>query len=620
MDRAEKQNRFNSRKLISDARVRKIFTYMMQGCVFCELLVDTDGEPAGYSVAGYNDAMSALAGTSSSGDSESAVRFFLNQMELVPVLARVCRDRDYLVWEQYVSAGKKWYSISAFSLEARSVVLMIENISERKRLEIKLEEERKRYEALMKQSSDAVALVDVSTKRIIDVNLRLCQITGYSEDELCRMNIYNLLTGPNREIDECQSILANKRYLPVATRWIHCKDGSSIEMERVGSLIKHDAATLELLTFYDVSEERRLQQIINEDAALASQVQRQMLPRDFRNPTLTIAGIYKPLHMVSGDFFDYRFSSDQKTLTGFLVDVAGHGLAAALQTAAINVLLQDVILHEKMPTKSELHSLNKKMMGYFDESAFAALIIFHFDFARKNLTCACCGINKAMAFCRVKRGWMKAKGSIMGTFDDPEFDIVTIPIQSGDCYYFLTDGLSDILRESDLKDLSNFSATLRRLSGLTDTTEVMDDCSAVCIKINELTPYCRYGFSGMDDVEKLQKAIRRKLADIAGNQAVQLEIALNEAINNVLMHGSGEGHFSIKRIGRRIVMRVKDARMGFDAQAVLQPFAEKQSEEIAEELLSCETGRGVLIMKLFTDVVCYNRSGSEVLLVYRKRS
>ena len=104
----------------------------------------------------------------------------------------------------------------------------------------------------------------------------------------------------------------------------------------MGSLIKHESGTLELLTFYDVSEERRLQQIINEDAAMASQLQRQMLPQEFRSPTLAISGIYKPLHMVSGDFFDYRFSSDHNTLTGFLVDVAGHGLATALQTAAVN--------------------------------------------------------------------------------------------------------------------------------------------------------------------------------------------------------------------------------------------------------------------------------------------
>ena len=617
MEASYRQSRNSELKLISDARVRKVFDRMMYGCAFCEIVVDAVEKPVGYSVVGYNDALSSLAGTRTDRNADQTVSAFLNKFELLPAMEKVYGYRNYLVWEQYLPARQRWYSISAFSPELRSVVLMFEDVSQRKKLETKLEEERKRYQALLKQSSDAIVLVDVISKRIIDVNSRLCQMSGYKEEELYRMNIYHLLVDTDHEIDECQSKLARKRYIPAATRWIKCKDGSTLEVERVGSLIKTDTTMLELLTFYDVSEERRLQQILNEDAALASQVQRQMLPSAFRNKTLEVAGIYKPLHMVSGDFFDYRFSLEHNTLTGFVVDVAGHGLATALQTAAINVLLQDVILRESMPNEHELHILNRKMKGYFDEGSFATLIIFHFDFVRKHLSCACCGINQFLTFCREKRGWLKARGNFIGTFDDPVFDIVDLPIQSGDCFYFLTDGFSDKLNESILNDLDDFTAIPERLTHLARSTEVADDCSAVCIKINDLTNHRRYDFSGMDDVDMLQKTIRQVLADFAGNQAVRLEIALNEAVNNVLMHGSGQGHFVIKRIGRLIVMRVKDAVQGFDVQSILQPFDDKSMDEIAQQVLSCETGRGLLIIKRFTDRIYYNVDGSEIMLVCR---
>ena len=457
-------------------------------------------------------------------------------------------------------------------------------------------------------------------ERIIEVNSQLCRLSGYSEHELVQMSIYQLLSDEEHEIRDCQNELEQKRFLPVTTRWIKCKDGSLAEVERVGSLIRNAAVTLEVLTFYDVSEERRLQQSINEDAVLASQVQRQMLPTDFHSRELQVVGVYKPLHLVSGDFFDYRLSQNRKTLTGFVVDVAGHGLATALQTAAINVLLQDLILRERMPSMNELRQLNSKAMGYFDEGSFAALIIYHFDFHHRQLTCACCGINQFLTFCSDRQGWIKGKGSIIGIDDDPVFDLLQVPLQSGDCFYFLTDGLSDKLEKPLLKNLGEFSVTVGRLAGLADSLAIQDDCSAICIKIEELTDYCRYSFLGLESVDGLQKHIREKLESWTGNRSLHLEIILNEAINNVLFHGSGQGRFIIRRIGRHIVMRVKDFKRGFEVQSLLRPYASLGMEELAMQLLSQENGRGLLIMRLFSDRMLYSRSGSEVMLVCRNKA
>lgn len=592
---------------------------MMYGCAFCEIVVSNGNFPVGYSLIGYNEALGSLARTMPAENADRSVDAFLRTFDLLAAIRKIYGSQTHLIWEQHLPARRKWYAVSAFCPETRSMVVMLEDISRRKKLEQRLIEERKRYRALLKQSSDAVALVDAASQKIIDVNERLCQISGYSEDELCKMSIFHLLTDEDHAIDACQRELARKNCLSAATRQVCRRDGSTVEMERVGSLIKSESGTLELLTFYDVSEERRLQQILNADALLASQVQRQMLPVNCCSRTLEIAGIYKPLHMVSGDFFDYRFSENKQTLTGFLVDVAGHGLASALQTAAINVLLQDVIIHEQFPTSQELSLLNQKMRGYFDEGAFATLIIFHFDFGRQQLTCACCGINQFLTFCGKHRGWLKAKGSFIGAFDDPVFDRIELPIQTGDCFYFLTDGFSDQLQGRLKISLDDFSAMRGFLLNLTESPAVADDCSAICINIGELSPACRYDFAGLDEAESLQRKFRERLADWGGTRAIQLEIALNEAINNVLMHGSTIGRVGIRRIGGWVVMRVKDLRQGFDVQAMLRKFGTKTPEKLVTEELLCESGRGFMLMKLFSDRVYYNLDGSEVLLAYRLR-
>lgn len=612
----ETPDEFKGLQLSSDSNMSDVLEYILQGCLYCKILIGENGQPADYVVVDCNKAMKSLMGGMLAGSMDQLVKGFFAQVDLLPALAKAALHGISTTWEQCFGTSAKWYSLSVFSLEKDYAVLVLEDITKRKMIEKELKAKKTRYEALVKQSSDAIALVDAASKKILEVNSSMCQMTGYSEEELCQLSVYNLFVD-KKEIEVCQTELAKQRYLPVTNRRVICKNGSVIDVERVGSMVNYNGQQLELLTLYDVSEERKLQQIINEDAVVASRVQRQMLPMDFRNKIMEIKGIYEPLHMVSGDFYDYRFSEDQSILTGFLLDVAGHGLATALRTAAINVLLQEVIIKEKMPTEAELHALNKQMMDYFDEGSFAALLLFHFDFRQKILTCACCGINQVLAFCSLKKGWIKAKGSIMGAFDDPQFDIIKIPIRAGDCFYFLTDGISEKLTESMLYDLENFDATSAHLADLADSPVVEDDCSAVCIKIHEAFQGYHYNFSGLEDVADIQEKMRDTLIELAGSRAVHLEIALNEAINNVLMHGSGDGNVKIKQIGRRVVLRVRDCKQGFDTRAVLQQFETKSNEEIADIMAMQETGRGVLIMKMFTDKMYYSRSGNEVMLVYK---
>lgn len=149
--------------------------------------------------------------------------------------------------------------------------------------------------------------------------------------------------------------------------------------------------------------------------------------------------------------------------------------------------------------------------------------------------------------------------------------------------------------------------------------ENQDSGAAGCRKPNQSFNDYQCYFSGMADRAALQKKIRHILTEIAGDRALYLEIALHEAVNNILLHGSGSGFIRIRQRGRRVTLRVRDCKQGFDAQALLRRFETHSVEELAEAVSSMETGRGILIMKLFTDKMYYSRSGSEVMLVYNRR-
>lgn len=99
------------------------------------------------------------------------------------------------------------------------------------------------------------------------------------------------------------------------------------------------------------------------------------------------------------------------------------------------------------------------------------------------------------------------------------------------------------------------------------------------------------------------------------NDLFWIRLALDEAINNAIIHGHSESlerfekNFRIKySIGPgRIVITVEDSGDGFDHQNLPDPTAD-------ENLLSIN-GRGIYIMKKVMDEVVFNERGNQVSLV-----
>lgn len=471
------------------------------------------------------------------------------------------------------------------------------------------------YEALFQQAFDAIILVDPESKKIVEANQRLCHMTGYSYSEIIGMSLYDFFRTENSLIDACQSELINNRIVHPAIRKLHCKDGTYIFAERVATPIISCNKSFQLIIMHDISEERKLHRQINAEVHMAGKLQRQMLPADYSNELVDIKCLYRPLRVVSGDFFGYRFSKNKNVLNGYMFDVAGHGIATAFETAAVNALLREKLVKELLPTKYNLKKLNMELIKYFHEGSFVALIWYNFNFTTGILTCGFCGINSVLVSSLKKSGWIKHKASLMGAFDDARFSIVQIAIQPGDSFYFLTDGFSERFPNSKFTILKDYPVAVKFLSDLAEINAT-DDCSAVCVRVNGISDKFKFYFRDIKDISALHEKIRRVLALWGKEQTKHLELVINEAINNVLLHGSGQGCLRLKRVkNSRIVVRVKDSQKGSSAGSVLHKYNNKSTEELLEMMVTYESGRGILLMKLFTDYMCYNRDGSEVLLI-----
>lgn len=223
-------------------------------------------------------------------------------------------------------------------------------------------------------------------------------------------------------------------------------------------------------------------QQIAEELKMARELQLAMLPQDFPSITANSAGevlkfhsIYLPSGSVSGDFFDvYQLS---ETAVGiFICDVMGHDVRAALVTAMVHALVQDLCGLAGEPGRL-LAEINQALFKVFRQSGatmFATACYMVADVATGEMAYANAAHPHPL---RLKRpsGEVEAldhdaggkKGPALGLFRDSQYLTCRRSMCQEDLLVFYTDGLV----EEENKDGVIFSpeglaSTISSLSAL----------------------------------------------------------------------------------------------------------------------------------------------------------
>ena len=116
------------------------------------------------------------------------------------------------------------------------------------------------------------------------------------------------------------------------------------------------------------------------------------------------------------------------------------------------------------------------------------------------------------------------------------------------------------------------------------------------------------------DLKRAQVIISEFLERNVPFHAPMLEVAINEAMNNGF-YSCGRVRVKIRRVGGKLIIRVKDDGLGFNTKEDNVLLKEDMYEEEFDEQLEAEGGRGILLMRLFCDKIIYNAKGNEVLLM-----
>lgn len=154
----------------------------------------------------------------------------------------------YEMTHEFPGIGEKTMLVSGRVLEdaaAGSILVVIEDATDRKIMEEKLRVSEVRYRKLFETAKDGIILIDPLTEKIIDVNPYLLEMIGYSLQEIIGKKLWEV--GTFKNIDQAKKAfeeLQEKKFvrfedLPMLTR-----DGREIAVEFVSNLYPINAVSM----------------------------------------------------------------------------------------------------------------------------------------------------------------------------------------------------------------------------------------------------------------------------------------------------------------------------------------------------------------------------------------
>ena len=532
------------------------------------------------------------------------------------------RRKDGSIIDVYLSS-------TPIDVEDRSkgVTFAALDITQRKRAEALLIESENRYRAVIEQAPEAILLCDPITYDVLEANSQFSKQFGYELDRDGPLNLFDLIDDQRDNMETKSAELRNTGYLPTQRRRLYHKNGFLVNVERSATLVQYQERAITVMTLRNISEEVRQEETIRKDAELAKRIQLAMLTSVPPSKHLELTTIYEAQYYVGGDLFfmDWRYGGN--LLRGFLVDATGHGLATALHTSAMHVLLREVNEMD-LPLSEAMRRLNERAAQYFDESTFAGALGFELDLQTRQLHWCCAGMPKIWLSTQKQRGLINCPGMYLGISPEEFFETNTMPLAVGDSFCFMTDGLTDLIEDSETVKNIGYSKMVAMLQNLAQSPACRDDATAICFRVKSLPEPIGNAngwprvlrFEGYGDYQRLKGEVATILAEVTGKLHSMQEVAVHEALANALECRDGiprqhKARLKINRIGKYLVIRVKTSRIGFAGNTLLRRLKSHPAGffDFGED---ASMGRGIPIMLAITDFMTYNSDGTELCLVW----
>ncbi len=190
-------------------------------------------------------------------------------------------------------------------------------------------------------------------------------------------------------------------------------------------------------------EERRQILLAEQEAALARETERGLLPREIpQMPGYEICGAWQPASTLGGDYFDARRLNDQ-LLALSIADVSGKGTSAALLVSNLQAAVR-ASSSADVPPCELCHGVNKLMRSNLGQDRFVTFFYGLLDAPARQLTYCNAGHNAPVlvrAGGSVER--LHCGGLVLGLAVEAPYEQGTVQLEPGDRLLLFTDGLTE---------------------------------------------------------------------------------------------------------------------------------------------------------------------------------
>lgn len=215
---------------------------------------------------------------------------------------------------------------------------------------------------------------------------------------------------------------------------------SARQVELLEIFAEHVASAI---TNARLHEQERQQARLDYEIELAREIQRAALPApELRGVGFEAVGVNVASDVVGGDYFDYFERSDGQI--GFaLVDVAGHGISAALMMQAVRSAIRFTVDSTRSPAIL-LQRIARLLHESTPANKFVAMVLARLDPETGKLAYANGGHIPPIRVGKSGPQMLASTGFILGAFANSKYGGEEIQLEPGDLLVFYTDGLTEL--------------------------------------------------------------------------------------------------------------------------------------------------------------------------------
>jgi sigma-B regulation protein RsbU (phosphoserine phosphatase) len=473
------------------------------------------------------------------------------------------------------------------------------------------------------------------------------RILGYTVEEALSFDwwVNHLHPDDKEEAIEKTLVLMTQGHLVQEYRF-QSKDGHYLWMQDEASLMRDAAGhPKEIIGFWtNITERKQAEEQAararEQEVEIGFKIQQTLLldqpPRDF--PGARVAALTIPSQRIGGDFYDFFRHVDQ-CLDVIVGDVMGKGIPAALLGAAskstfLQALSEIISLSDRgmLPKPEEIVTLARAKMvrQLIRLESFVTICYARFDLERRLVELVDCGHMPVIHFRNHTGTCTLLQGAHMplGISEGEIYERITHPFEPGDVFLFYSDGITEAQNSAgEFYGIGRLAECVRTHSRL-DAWELIkrirlsvvafsnsetfaDDLTCVVVKIEERElPLARAETEILSDLRQLAHArafVREFCLNAPGaalpeERAAELELAVNEALSNIMKHayrGRTDQRIQIgaEAFADRFVLRLHHLGEPFDPDSAPPPVFDG----------SRESGFGLYLIDQAVDEVRYLR-------------